>query len=127
MAEDLIQEGLDWLERQRRQHLSRAITYRRNSATVEVMAQVAATRYESEDHDGITIAQSVRDYIVAAEDLVLDGQQTEPERGDEILEDRGEKTLVFTVMDIGDEKHFRPTDPDGNAYRIHTKKTEVLT
>ena len=37
---DLLQDGLDWLEEQRREHLSRTVTYRRGASSVDVPATV---------------------------------------------------------------------------------------
>ena len=118
---DLLQEGLDWLEEQRREHLSRTVTYRRGSSTAQVPATVGATRFEVDDGYGLIVEQNMRDYIIAAADLVLNGEQTLPERGDEILEERDGVTYVYEVMELGAEQHYRFSDPAGKTLRIHTK------
>jgi len=116
-----LQQGLDWLEEQRKAHLSRTVTYRRGASTVEVLATVGATRFEADDGSGMVIEMESRDYLIAAADLVLDGQQVLPERGDQVLETRDGVTHVYEVMDLGPEKHFVTCDPDGRTLRIHTK------
>jgi hypothetical protein len=118
---DLIQHGLDWLEGQRKEHLSRAVTYRRGSLSVEVLATVGATGFEADDGSGIVVEMEARDYLIAASDLVLDGEKTLPERGDEIVEIVDGVTRVYEVMDLGPEKHAVACDPDGRTLRIHTK------
>jgi len=118
-----LQQGLDWLEEQRKAHLSRTVTYRRGASTVEVLATVGATRFEADDGSGMVIEMESRDYLIAAADLVLDGQQVQPERGDQVLETRDGVTHVYEVMDLGPEKHFVTCDPDGRTLRIHTKFT----
>jgi hypothetical protein len=120
---DLLQQGLDWLEGRRREHLTRTVLYRRGAESFQIPATVAATRYEVDDGYGVVLEQDMRDYIVAAEDLVLGGQVVVPERGDEIVETRDGAGYVYEVMDLGAEKHYRPADPDGSALRIHTKFT----
>ena len=118
---DLLQQGLDWLEGQRKAHLSRTVTYRRGAASVEVPATVGATRFESDDGSGMVVEMESRDYLIASADLVLDGQQVQPERGDQVLETRDGATHVYEVMDLGPEKHFVTCDPDGRTLRVHTK------
>ena len=118
---DLLQEGLDWLEGQRREHLSRQVLYRRGTTEVSVPATVAATRFEVDDGTGTIRAQGVRDYLLAAADLVLGGENVLPERGDEIVETRGGTAYVYEVMDLGAERHYRFCDPDRTPLRIHTK------
>jgi len=118
---DLLQQGLGWLEEQRRAHLSRTVTYRRGSSTVDVLATVGATRFEADDGSGMVVEMESRDYLIAAVDLVFDGQQVLPERGDQVLETRDGVTHVYEVMDLGPEKHFVTCDPNGRTLRIHTK------
>ena len=118
---DVLQQGLGWLEEQRKAHLSRTVTYRRRSSTVAVLATVGATRFEADDGQGIVVEMEACDYLIASGDLVLDGQKTLPERGDEVLETRDGVRHVYEVMDLGPEKHYRFCDPDGRTLRIHTK------
>jgi len=123
---DLLQQGLEWLEEQRREHLSRAVTYRRGSSTAQVLATVGATRFEVEDGYGLVIEQEMRDYLIAAADLVLGGEQTLPRLGDEILEERDGVTYVYEVMELGAEQHYRFCDPAGKTLRIHTKHVDTI-
>ncbi len=118
---DLLQEGLDWLEEQRREHLSREVLYRRGATEATVPATVAATRFEVDDGTGMILEQEMRDYLVATADLVLGGKNVLPERGDEIVETRGGTAHVYEVMDLGPERHYRFCDPDRTTLRIHTK------
>jgi len=123
---DLLQDGLDWLEEQRKEHLTRAVTYRRGASSVQVAAMVGATRFEVDDGYGLVVEQEMRDYIIAAADLVLDGEQMLPERGDEILEERDGVTYVYEVMELGAQQHYRFCDPAGKTLRIHTKHVETV-
>ena len=118
---DLLQEGLDWLEEQRKAHLSRTVTYRRGAAPVEVLATVGATRFEADDGYGIVVEQEMRDYLIAAEDLVLGGEQVLPEPGDDVLDERAGVTRVYEVAPLGGEQHYRSCDPAQRTLRIHVK------
>jgi len=118
---DMLQAGLDWLEAQRREHLSRTVTYRREGFTVEVPATVAATEFEVDDGFGIIVKQQMQDYLIAAEDLVLDGQQVLPEPGDDILDASSGTVQVYEVTPLGREQHFRFCDPAQKTLRIHVK------
>jgi len=118
---DLLRDGLGWLEGQRKAHLSSMVTYRRGAFSVEVLATVGATRFEADDGYGIVVEREIRDYLIASADLVLDGEGTLPQRGDEVVEVRGGAAHVYEVMDLGPEKHYRFSDPDGGTLRIHTK------
>ncbi len=118
---DLLQDGLAWLESQRREHLSHEVTYRRDDLSVQMPATVAATRFEVDDGTGIVVGQEMRDYLIAAADLVLEGEQVLPERGDEIVEVLDGRTHVYEAMDLGPDRHYRFCDPDRKTLRIHTK------
>ena len=123
---DLVQQGLDWLEEQRKTHLVRAVTYHRGASSVEVAATVGATRFEVDDGYGIIVEQEMRDYIIAADELVPEGERTLPQLGDRIHEEREDATYVYEVMDLGAERHYRTCDPAGKTLRIHTKLVDTI-
>ena len=124
---DLIQEGADWLEGQRKAFLSRTVTYARGEDTVEVAATVGRTQFESSDEYGITLQGQVRDYILAAADLLLNDETVLPHRGDTISETIGGVLYTFEVMDLGGEQCYQFCDPSGRTLRVHTKATKVET
>ncbi len=124
---DMLQTGMDWLEEQRKSHLSRTVTYRRGALTAEVAATVGETVFEEDDGHGIIIEQQVRDYLVAAVDLVLGGEGIEPKRGDRIEEARGSRTHVYEVSSVGTRPPCEFCDPSGKTLRIHTRQVEVRT
>lgn len=104
-----------------------AVTYQRDSDTVSITALVGDTRMElSADYGSTTITSRVRDYIVAAADLVLSSVTVEPQAGDQIRETRGSTTYVFEVMSAGVDEPFRPSDRHGNTWRIHTKLVDEI-
>ena len=102
------------------------MTYRHGPYSVDVPATVGVTRFEVDDGYGLVIEQEMRDYLIATADLVLHGEQTLPERGDEILEERDGVTSVYEVMELGAEQRYRTCDPAGKTLRIHTKHVQTV-
>lgn len=101
--------------------MSRGITYTRGASSVSILATVGRTIFRVDD--GFQIFQRIesRDYIVDAADLVLDGSQVLPERGDRIEETANGATYTYEVMAPGGEPHYRWSDREHNTLRIHTK------
>ena len=119
---DLLQQGLGWLEEQRTRHLTRAVTYRRGALSASVQATIGETVFRLSDPLGAEVRHVRRDYLILAEDLVLDGQTVLPERGDRIEETEGSETQVHEVMGPGGgEPDWRYSDPYRKTLRIHTK------
>ena len=118
---DMLEQGASWLDDQRHQHMTRTVSYVRGSSTVEVQATIGRTVFEQADEFGIVTKTESRDYLIRMADLVLDGQQTLPKRGDQIRETDGTTTFVYEVLSPGDEPVFRYADPYRKALRIHTK------
>jgi hypothetical protein len=116
---DMLKNGMSWLESQRKKHLSSLVFYRRNSASVEVPATIGKTVFKIEDQYGRIVRYESRDYLINAQDLVLNGTVVLPERGDEII-DEG---FVYEVMAPANEPEWRYSDAFRNTLRIHTKQT----
>lgn len=70
------------------------------------------------DQGGMTIAYETTDFLVQAADLVLNGNQVTPMRGDEIHW-RGK--IYRVVSEQQGEKPSRESGPDGTVIRILTK------
>jgi len=119
---DALQQGLDWLEGQRREHLSRTVTYRRGADSVQVAATVGETVFRLVEDYGAQVRVVRRDYLIAADDLALNGQRVLPEAGDRIEETDGDRVFVYEVMGPGGgEPDWRYSDPYRRTLRIHTK------
>jgi len=119
---DVLHQGLDWLEGQRREHLSRTVTYRRRADSVEVAATVGETVFRLTEDYGAQVRVVRRDYLIAADDLVLGGQQVLPEPGDRIEEADGDRVFIHEVMGPGGgEPDWRYSDPYRKTLRIHAK------
>jgi len=120
---DLLQQGVDWLDEQRREHLSRPVVYRRGGQSVEIAATLGATSVEVVDDAGATVQSPRTDFIVSADALVLGGIVTTPLLGDRLSvpASDGGNTVVYEVLSLPDGRHFRRCDGSGRMLRIHAK------
>jgi hypothetical protein len=126
---DVLEAGSNWLQEQRKAHMSCEVVYRRDLFNSAVAATVGRTVFEQDDGVGTIIRNEVRDYLIDTADLVLPKLgQVLPERGDKIEETEGSKTFIYEVVSIGSEPHWRYSDPYRKTLRIHTKHiaTEVV-
>ena len=118
---DLLRQGSQWLEQQRQAHCSSPVTYRRGAEEHEVMATFGRTEYEVEDDFGLTVRAQVTDFLVSAEAFPFD----EPAAGDRIvadLPDRQAGGVVYEVMSLAGQGHWRWSDPHRVTMRIHAKE-----
>jgi hypothetical protein len=118
----MLQNGLAWLEAQRKTHLSSPVIYRRGGggeASLVLPATVGKTVFKVADDYGRFQYIESRDYLISAADLVLNDARILPEPGDEIVEDG----FVYEVMAPNNEPEWRYSDSCRNTLRIHTKLT----
>jgi len=119
---NLISDGAAWLAGRLKSHAGTPVVYQRGAARNEsITAVVGETEFETEDEQGIVISAVARDFLIAAADLTLNDVVTEPQDGDVILETVEAVTFTYEVTPIADGKHYRPSDPYGIKWRIHTK------
>jgi len=122
---DVLQDGLTWLRDQLKANASQEVIYRRGAEEVTLKAVVGRTLLKLDDgYGGVRMEWTDRDFLIAAEDLILGGQRVLPKRGDRILETHDGKTLVFEVLAPGNEPEWRWSDPHRTLLRIHTKLIE---
>ncbi|NQU26444.1 MAG: hypothetical protein HQ567_34595 [Candidatus Nealsonbacteria bacterium] len=120
-----LAKASEWLSRMRRAHAATPIVYRRDQQTVEIDAQKLSVAVELDRGDGVTVEAQRTDWIVAIENLILDGQPVTPLEGDRIEQQMGTKTFVYEVIPLGTDSHCRPAGPYGHDWRIHSKLVEV--
>ena len=118
---NLLKTGSDWLQGQRKSHMTETATYRRASASVSLAASVGL--YERGLDETISAAEesSLRDILITAADLILSGSQTEPLPGDEIDITFNGAVCTFEVMSPGDGPCFRYSDQYRVALRAHAR------
>jgi hypothetical protein len=115
----MLQEGLSWLESQRKTHLSVPVIYRRGSNSVEVSATIGKTVFKVADDYGHYQHIESRDYLISTDDLVLNSTRIQPEPGDEIIENG----FIYEVMAPNNEPEWSYSDSFRQSLRIHTKLT----
>lgn len=119
---DILQAGMAWLSGQLRSHAGQAVTYARAYDEVEITATPGSKPMRVLDEFGVRVDWTGQDWLIAAADLVLDGDAVEPRRGDEVTHVSGGFTLVYEVLSPGgDEPCWRWSDPHHTTYRVHTK------
>lgn len=120
---DVLEDGLDWLAAKLKAYVSRPVVYRRGAENATVQAIIGRTLLKLDDgYGGVRMEWTDRDFLIVAEDLTLGGQKTLPQRGDQIRETQGGKTLVYEVLAPAGEPEWRWSDPHRKLLRIHTKQ-----
>lgn len=112
-----------------RRDVSLSVTYKRGAASVSLQATIGSSKGWTEKEDGIREQWVSRDFLVAAADLILDGQRIEPMRGDQIIEvsldEDGEPldTITYKVLPpVDKEPCFTISDHSRLRYRVHAKE-----
>ena len=122
---DLIGNAVRWLAGMRHAYATRPVTYIRGPASITIQATVGRSVFQVLSGEGATETVERRDYIVRAADLVFGGVVTLPEVGDRVRETLGGQVQEYEVVETGQEPHYRKSDPDGMALRIHTALVKV--
>jgi len=98
-----------------------SITYSRDALSVSITAIPGRTIETVESDFGIVFDQQrLRDWLILASDLVLDGSAVVPTRNDTIT-DAGGKT--YRVVSIPGEPEYRYSDPYEQVFRVHSIET----
>jgi hypothetical protein len=116
---DIIEDSLSWLEAQRVKHRSRAVLYSRGEESVDVLATVGKTTFDTFDQYGQATTYETVDFLIVSGELVLSGTPITPATGDRIT--------------VGDVVHEATPPPgqgkcyrtgDATTLRIFTKRIE---
>ena len=118
MARDLLNIGLSTLSSKLKTHASATVTYQRGEDSVQVSATRGRTAYTVHDESGVEVGSGVVDFLIAAEDLVIDDAVITPKIGDKIVA----SDATFTVLALPGDGCWRNSDPFGINLRIHTKE-----
>lgn len=122
MPNDLIDSGASWLAGVQKAHAAVTVAYHRGSESVAVDATRGSTEFEVNDDRGHMTRVESHDWMIDAVDLVLDGEQIEPDRGDTIRLILGGETHLYQVsaFAVGGVV-WSWWDRGRRRYRIHTK------
>lgn len=120
---NMLQDGVAWLGGQLKNSAGLTVTYARGSDSVAVTASAAFHEYQIVDEEGFSQSVLVRDYILHAADLILDGSAVAPRIGDVITETIGGVAQTFEVLPLDDRRReYQPLDTDGVLLMVHTKR-----
>jgi hypothetical protein len=119
---DILQNGLEWLDKMRNDHMASPVTYRRGQGQATVNATLGKTDYETSDESGFTVRAHTNDFLIRAIDLMIGDDLLTPQVGDQITIVRNGTSLIFEVLSLPGEGCFRFSDPFGQTLRIHTKQ-----
>jgi hypothetical protein len=122
---DLIGNSLKWLDGMRHKHATRPVTYIRGLGAINIQATVGRSVFQIVSGEGAAETVERRDYIVRAADLIFGGVVTLPQVGDRVREILGGQIQEYEVVATGQEPHYRKSDPDGMALRVHTALVKV--
>lgn len=93
--------------------------YSRGAASVTVTASPGSTPVEQVVDDlGTTVRTAGTDWLIAVDELILDGSPATPRPGDVFTVDG----IEWEVRPLGSEPCFTYSDAMGTQYRIHTKQ-----
>ena len=110
---NLLENGLHWLAKKQKQHVSSRVDYYRDEIHYGVDAVLGRTKFEVEDDSGFRITAHSIDFLINAADLDLT-----PQVGDRIIYNE----TVYEVLELGQSGCWCWCDPHCVKRRIHTKR-----
>lgn len=129
MAVNYLKLGAELLQSRMETYAGVTVTYRRTGEfSFKVVAVPGRNPVDITDQNGVLLRGQVQDFTFEIEKLTaaMTGKK-HPLRGDEILMEVGDKTVVFVVN--GEDfatSHYEPSDSYGVAWRVHTKSDRIL-
>jgi hypothetical protein len=125
----MLEDAQLWLEEQRHQNMTVPVAYQRGGGeTIEMQATLGKSTFKSEDDYGRLIRTVSTDFLIRAEDLLIDGESSLPQAGDYIFYPRASETNskvgVYEVTAINGEPCRRYSDINNKTLRVHTKASE---
>jgi hypothetical protein len=119
---DLLAAGVDWLVDQLKRFAARPVLYCRGQQQVSVSALSGKQLLKLADGRGnVRMEWTDKDFLIQAADLVLEGKEVLPQRGDQIRDQVGDKVFIYEVMAPTGEPPWRWSDPYRKLLRIHAK------
>lgn len=123
MADDFLQRGARLIERVRKDKLAHAVTYTPlGGSAIALNATTDGTDFEIVTEGGLGVVERSRDFLLAAEDLVVDDAVILPTVGDRIRETVDGVGVDYEVKAFGSSPHFRYDDTLNLRLRVHTRR-----
>ncbi len=129
---DMLKTGAQFLADSQKTYASRSVTYTQGAHSITVDATVGRTTFKfSDEQANLRIVFGDRDYLIPAAQLVVNGVQIEPARGDTITDTNdptGTTTwLVAPPTGASKEPAWRWGDAHKIRLRIHCKQTSTVS
>lgn len=96
--------------------------YRRGDDVCEVTVLIGRSDQAVVGRQGLMLALTENDVLVWREGLILGGELTEPQIGDELERVEAGVTEVWRVLPIADDRGHRASDPYSLWWRVHVKQ-----
>ncbi len=104
-----------------------SITYRRGPHSTPLTAPKDSSQFERDAGEGISESYETTDFLIAVDELIIDGERTFPKQGDVIEEtdpDTGQTYTYRTVSPTG-EKFYSYAGGMRRVLRVHTVLTGI--
>lgn len=98
------------------------IAYVHGGVELSIRATVGRSGRQVEDSDGFPLKVTYRDYLIAVDDLSIDGEPFEPEEGDVIRETINGQAVSFEVTSEAAGDCWTYSDQSRRDYRVHTQQ-----
>ena len=128
MAQKLLERAARWAKDRFDASTSILVDYTRGVHSVEALKAIPR-RPEfggSEPTEGAQATALEMDFVIAAEDLVLDSVRVTPLKGDVIRYVRPDLQIAFyDVLPVADGRCYTISDNEGILYRVHGKLNRI--
>lgn len=122
---NLMRMGAEFLSEKRHDHTTESVTYKRGAFSVDLSATIGSTDSLDNQVEGVVVDTDRVDFIIRVADLVIDGSNTLPRDGDEIVFTNGDETRTYQVKPDDQDECYRDCDEFGFDIRVHTTRLEV--
>lgn len=123
MPESMFQRGARMIERVRAASLTHSVVYRRAGfPDLTINATSDASEIQTITEFQVGVVHRIRDFLIAAEDLVIGGSLVKPQAGDVIIETIDDRQTDWTVTRFADEPAWSFDDSMDLRIRIHTQR-----
>lgn len=92
-------------------------TYARGANSVTLKVVQGQTQLSADYGDGVITITNSHDFLILVEELIINGSNVLPLRGDTITVG----STVYTVLTIAGDAQYRYTDQERKIIRVHTR------
>lgn len=121
MAEYFQDMGNSYLADEQKEHLGTPSIYRHGADSVEIKSMHPQQRDDVSDEQGGVVTSRSRDFIFLAADLILNGIEQKPQRGDRI-EWNGS---VYEVLPVNGDVMFEYSGGETYQIIVHTQEVKA--